>query len=56
MCTREDTPAHNLGVLYIDDVMSYNSLTTVVKPQNFNLTHLKVKMYNPKKESNNTKP
>ena len=22
-------PAHNLGVLYIDDVMSYNSLTTI---------------------------
>ena len=29
MCTREDTLTHNLGVLYIDDAMSYNSLTTV---------------------------
>ena len=28
MCTREDTLAHNLGALYFDDVMSYNSLTT----------------------------
>ena len=24
MCTSEDTIAHNLGVPYIDDVMSYN--------------------------------
>ena len=29
MCTHEDTLAHNLGALYIDDVMSYNSLTTI---------------------------
>ena len=28
MCTREDMLAHNLGAPYIDDVMSYNSLTT----------------------------
>ena len=28
MCTSEDTPAHNLGAPNIDDVMSYNSLTT----------------------------
>ena len=28
LCTREDTLAHNLGALYFDDVMSYNSLTT----------------------------
>ena len=28
MCTREDTLAHILGTLYIDDVMSYNLLTT----------------------------
>ena len=28
MCTREDTLAHNLGVLYLDDLMSYNSPTT----------------------------
>ena len=28
MCTREDTLAHILGMLYIDDVMSYNLLTT----------------------------
>ena len=30
MCTREDALAHNLGALCIDDVMSYNSLTTLV--------------------------
>ena len=30
MCTREDTLAHDLGALYFDDVMSYNSLTTHV--------------------------
>ena len=30
MCAREDTLTHNLGVLYIDDAMSYNSLTTQV--------------------------
>ena len=30
LCTREDTLAHNLGVPYVDDVMSYNSLTTLV--------------------------
>ena len=29
MCTREDTLAHNLGAPYFDDVMSYNSLTTL---------------------------
>ena len=28
MCTREDKLAHNLGMPRIDDVMSYNSLTT----------------------------
>ena len=28
MCTREDMLNHNLGALYIDDVMGYNSLTT----------------------------
>ena len=28
MCTPEDMPAHNLGAPYIDDVKSYNSLTT----------------------------
>ena len=27
-CTHEDAPAHNFGPLYIDDIMSYNSLTT----------------------------
>ena len=31
MCTCEDTLAHNLGALYIDDVMSYNLLTTHVR-------------------------
>ena len=30
MCTREATLAHNLGALFIDDVMSYNSITTPV--------------------------
>ena len=30
MCTREDTLTHNLGALHIDDVMSYNSLTTML--------------------------
>ena len=34
MCTREDMLAHILGAAYIDDVMSYNSLTTII------LTHL----------------
>ena len=29
MCTRKDTLAHNLGMPYIDDVMSCNSLTTL---------------------------
>ena len=29
MCTREDMLAHNLGTLCIDDIMSYNSLTTL---------------------------
>ena len=29
LCTREDAVAHNLGAPCIDDVMSYNSLTTV---------------------------
>ena len=29
MCTDEDTFTHNLGVPYFDDVMSYNSLTTL---------------------------
>ena len=28
LCTREDMLAHILGALYIDDVMSYDSLTT----------------------------
>ena len=28
MCNREDTLAHNLGSPYLDDIMSYNSLTT----------------------------
>ena len=28
MCTREDALTHNLGVPCIDDVMSYNLLTT----------------------------
>ena len=31
MCTHEDTHAHNLGAPYIDDVMSYNLLTILVK-------------------------
>ena len=30
MCTSEDTPAHNLGAPNIDDVMSYNLLTTKI--------------------------
>ena len=30
MCTCEDTLAHNLGAPYIDDIMSYNSLTTLI--------------------------
>ena len=29
LCTSEATLAHNLGALHFDDVMSYNSLTTV---------------------------
>ena len=29
LCTCEDTLTHNLCTLYIDDVMSYNSLTTI---------------------------
>ena len=28
-CSREDMLAHNIGALYFDDVMSYNSLTTL---------------------------
>ena len=28
MCTRDDKLTHNLGALYFDDIMSYNSLTT----------------------------
>ena len=28
LCTHVDTLAHNLGALYFDDVMSFNSLTT----------------------------
>ena len=28
LCTREDMLAHMLGMPYIDDVMSYGSLTT----------------------------
>ena len=28
MCIREDTLAHKYGAPYIDDVMSYNTLTT----------------------------
>ena len=31
MCTREATLALKLGAPYFDDVMSYNSLTTLVK-------------------------
>ena len=27
-CTHEDAPAHNLGMMCINDVMSYNSLTS----------------------------
>ena len=30
LCTCEDTLAHNLGAPYFDDVMSHNSLTTIV--------------------------
>ena len=30
MCTSEATLAHNLGAQHFDDVMSYNSLTTLV--------------------------
>ena len=30
MCTREDTFAHNLDARYFNDIMSYNSLTTLV--------------------------
>ena len=30
LCTREDTLTHFLGALYIDDVMSYDSLTTIM--------------------------
>ena len=29
MCTRQDMLTYNLGMRYIDDVMSCNSLTTV---------------------------
>ena len=29
LCTREDTLAHYLGALYLDDIMSQNELTTV---------------------------
>ena len=32
LCTSEATLAHNLGALYFDDVMSYNSLTTKILP------------------------
>ena len=28
MCTREDPLAYNIGALFVDNVMSYNSLTT----------------------------
>ena len=28
--THEDAPAHNLGALYFDDLVSYNSLTTSI--------------------------
>ena len=31
MCTHEDTHAHILGMPYIDDVMSYNSLASLYK-------------------------
>ena len=34
MCTHEDTLAHILGTPYIDDVMSYNSLTTHLMKKN----------------------
>ena len=30
MYTREDTLTHFLGVMYLDDLMSYNSLTSIV--------------------------
>ena len=29
VCTPEDTLAHYLGLLYLDDVMGHNELTTV---------------------------
>ena len=30
LCTSEATIAHNLGAAHFDDVMSYNSLTTLI--------------------------
>ena len=30
MCTRKETLAHSLGEPCLDDIMSYNSLTTIV--------------------------
>ena len=32
MCICEDTLAHILGALYVDDVMSFNLLTTSIVP------------------------
>ena len=34
MCTPEDTLARKLGAPHLDDVMSYNSLTTILKQTN----------------------
>ena len=33
ICTHEDALAHNFGAPCIDDIMSYNSLTTSIAPQ-----------------------
>ena len=40
MCTREDALAHNLGAPCMDDVMSYNSLTTILKPNSPTIQNL----------------
>ena len=32
MCTREDTLARYLGESSLDDIMSHNELTTILKP------------------------
>ena len=39
MWTHKDTVAHNLGVPYFDDIMSYNLLTTlcIIHPLMFNI-------------------